>query len=38
VLRTVQEGVSHGLRELGTTMGRYAEGLEKIARSWTEKK
>ena len=38
VLRAVQEGVSHGLRELGTAMGRYAEGLEKIARSWTENK
>jgi hypothetical protein len=31
----VNRGVGRGLRELGTDMGRYAEGLEKIARGWT---
>ena len=38
VLRAVKEGVSHGLRELGRDMGRYAEGLEKLARSWVGQK
>jgi hypothetical protein len=31
----VNRGVAHGLRELGRDMGRYAEGLENIARAWT---
>jgi hypothetical protein len=37
ITRAVNRGVEHGLRELGADMGRYAEGLEKIARSWTSK-
>jgi hypothetical protein len=37
ITNAVKNGVAQGLRELGADMGKYAEGLERIARSWTSK-
>jgi hypothetical protein len=36
IMSTVEKGVRAGLRELGNDLGRYAEGLEKLARGWRE--
>lgn len=35
IIHAVSRGVEHGLRGLGSDMARYAESIEKLARSWT---
>jgi hypothetical protein len=35
IIHAVSRGVEHGLRGLGSDMVRYAESIEKLARSWT---
>jgi hypothetical protein len=35
ITRLTREGVRNGMRELGRDIGRYGEGLQKLAKAWT---